>query len=237
MANKKTQKEIESKSPANVQSDQTVKEPLPPTVEKKGMSTGAKVGIGIGVCCCAFLLIIIILIVGIAFWQSRKAAESEKNIKKAEQIIDEELASWQTYHNSRYGFTIKVPTNFSKTESENGDGASFIQSSPSVSINVFAVLGQGQDIDTYLNSARAALFNSSGGASEIEVTDTGLDNMYAQKRIWEYKNPVDNNMVYEVITTGQKNDVFYNIAMMINKSDYDQYKTTYDQMQKSFKYQ
>lgn len=237
MVNKKPQKKIESESSTNVQSDKIAKKPLTPIIEKKGMSIGVKVGIGIGICCCAFLLIIIVLIISIVFWQSRKAAESEKNIKKAEQIIDEELASRQTYHNSRYGFTIKVAANFSKTESENGDGASFIQSSPQVSINVFAVLGQGQDIDAYLNSTRAVLFNSSGGASEIEATSVSLDNMYAQKRIWEYKNPVDSNIVYEVITTGQKNDVFYNIVMTINKSDYGQYKSTYEQIQKSFKYQ
>jgi hypothetical protein len=239
MSKKETKKTTKLKPVKKTAKKPLVKKSTISKVEKKGMSTGAKVGISIGVCCCVVLLIIIVIIISVAVWGSWKTEERSKDYKKEfeEQVgKEDETKSWQTYRNKRFDFEVKVPSEFSKTESANGDGASFTLSSPPISINVFGEVNtENKDLDQYLNSERASLFKGAEEASEIEAGDTYLDGIKAQERIWEYRSPIDGSWNYEVRISSLKSNTFYTIELIIGQLDYEDYKETFELIKENFK--
>jgi L-rhamnose mutarotase len=221
---------LDEKNPDSVLADRK-KSPKP---EKKKLSTGTKIAIGAGICCCFFITIVIIGLIILAVFSGKRTMDTIQNTQKI--IQEDEYSNWQTYKNDRFNFEVKIPDEFVIQESVNGDGASFTKPSPSVSINVFGINASSQNLSFYLDSERENLFEGAEDGLEIESSDTFLGDENAQKRIWEYKNPIDGSETYKVRITAFKNNTFYTIEMIVGKLDYDNYVDTLEKIRKSFKF-
>lgn len=59
------------------------------------------------------------------------------DISRSTKSKDDE-SNWNTYNNERFEFSIKYPENFGYTESENGDGATFLTGDEDVNMSAYA---------------------------------------------------------------------------------------------------
>jgi hypothetical protein len=143
----------------------------------------------------------------------------------------DQTATWSSYKNARYGFSLKYPKTFSSQEPVNGDGVSLTSSSPAITVNAFgAANSQNLSLDVYLNNARAYLFKGAEGASEIETKDTTLGGVAAQERVWQYTNPNDGSLTILAQVAALRGDNIYAAGMVIANSDYSQYSLMFDQI-------
>lgn len=134
------------------------------------------------------------------------------------------IATWQTYSNSRFGFSFKYPATFYPQESANSDGVSLTFSSPPISINAYGTANsQSQSLDEYLNSERADLFKGAEGAEEVLAEDTTLGGITAQNRQWHYVSSADGSNTVLDQVTALKGDNFYTIQMIIGYESYSEY--------------
>lgn len=222
------------KPSTTVQKKPSASESQSPEPVKKGMSTGTKVGIGVGACCCLIILIIILGLIGFAVWRSQQADQVDQKAKEVQEMLSQEQANWQTYTNSRYGFQVKMPKEFVKEESANGDGATFTQSTPSVTFTLFGVPATGQ-LDTYLSTVKQVVGQNTS-VTEVQSSKTTLGNQPAEKRVWLYQNPSSNAWDYLETVIASYNGNFYSVTMNLHSGDYAKYKSTFNSVQKSFKF-
>ena len=144
-------------------------------------------------------------------------------------------AGWKNYQNARYSLTIKYPSTFAAQESQNGDGITLTSSSPAITIRAYGSPNSlNQNLDEYLNTARANLFNEVGSAEELAAEDTTLGGAPAQERIWRYINSVDGTLTVMDQVTTLKISNFYTVQMVITDSDYSQYSPMFDQVLASY---
>lgn len=80
--------------------------------------------------------------------------------------------NWETYANARFGFSVDVPADLVKTESDNGDGASFANGDGTVTISVYGTQIVEGTFSDLLAFSRDAL---SDREAEIGIEQDGGD--------------------------------------------------------------
>jgi hypothetical protein len=131
------------------------------------------------------------------------------------------------YQNSRFGFSLKYPPNFSKQESQNSDGATLTTSDPVMTIRAYGSANVlSQDLTGYLDWAQENLFKEAEApenAKNILKEDAILGGVPAGERQWTYVNSMSGVLTLVDQVTALKGDNFYNLQMEIAYSDYDEY--------------
>jgi len=182
------------------------------------------------------IFIIAGIVVGLSCYYLYKTGTAETSSSPSFQsnpILDSE--SWVTYENDRFGFSLNYPKTFSKTESQNGDGATLTTDSPSLTIRAYGAINlQGQTLDQYLNEVRANLFKEMEGAEEVEVNATTLGDLPAEHRRWDYISPFDGTTTTLDRVTALTNGNFYTLELVIAQSDYAEYYPMYLEILRNF---
>lgn len=133
---------------------------------------------------------------------------------------------WKNYQNSRYGFSLKYPPNFTTAESQNGDGITLTDKDSKITIRAYGSTNAlSQDLPTYINWVRDNLFNESGSptsAEEILAEDVTLGDASAKERQWKYIPSATNILTLTDQITALKNDTFYNLELEMSFANYDE---------------
>lgn len=150
----------------------------------------------------------------------------------------------QSYQNNRYGFSLKYPSTFSASESQNGDGVTLTANNPAITIRAYGSNNAlSQTLNEHLNWSRDNLFQESEdreNAQEILAEDVplGVDGIPAQERQWTVVPSMTGTLTLTDQVTTMKNEVFYSLQMEIAKSDYDEYAAhLFDEILASFEIQ
>ena len=138
-------------------------------------------------------------------------------------------ASWQTYNNNRYEFSIKLPKEYIGEESENGDGNSFVNNNNSnIRIEIFGKNNsEGITLDKYLDNAFAELQMKTKKITKSEKKEIDLDNCTGQERTWHYTDEANKEMVKQKAVC-LKDNVFYVADITAPQKDYESAKSTFD---------
>ncbi len=145
---------------------------------------------------------------------------------------------WETYTNSRFGFSMQVPPNLEKTESQNGDGVTFTDWDPPMTIRVWAV-----NNDQNLTAQQAIDFDKNDlAANEVEnlrVTVEGPIEMGGQgavESIWQYTAPSTGDASTSARAYTVKGTTIYKIEFLIATNQWNSYSTMFDDVFTSFKF-
>lgn len=141
---------------------------------------------------------------------------------------------WLDYKNARYNFTIKYPQSFAKTESINGDGATFTSESPKITLRVYANSAMGLTTDQYLAMDKESLIIELGGVQEISNQSYTLGNLSGKRVIYQYKDPVLGEETIRDQVCAVLNDIAYNLSLTIGYSDYSEYSKMLEEMAATF---
>lgn len=147
-------------------------------------------------------------------------------------------AGWETYNNSRFGFSVQVPPGMEKTASINGDGETFTTWNPPMTIRVFA-----SNNNQNLTAQQAIDFDKQDYATnEVEnlrVTVEGPIKMGGQdavESVWQYTAPSTGDASTLANAYTVKGDTIYKIEFEIGTDQWNQYSTQFDDVFTSFKF-
>ena len=145
---------------------------------------------------------------------------------------------WETYANSRFGFSIQVPPGMDKTASINGDGETFTTWNPPMTIRVWAV-----NNDQNLTAQQAIDFDKQDYATnEVEnlrVTVEGTIEMGGQgavESVWQYTAPSTGDASTSARAYTVKGTTIYKIEFLIGTNQWNSYSTMFDDVFTSFKF-
>jgi len=147
-------------------------------------------------------------------------------------------AGWETYNNSRFGYSIQVPPKLEKTESTNGDGASFTTWDPPMTIRVWA-----ENNDQNLAAQQAIDLDKQSliqeGMENFRVIVEGPIEMGGESAIesvWQYIAPPMGDAATSARAYAIKNNITYSIELLIDTSQWNSYSTIFDDVFTSFKF-
>lgn len=171
------------------------------------------------------ILIIGAIIAGLSWYFISKKGKDTASTAEIGQVYPAE--SWLSYQNSRFGFSLKYPPNFTATESQNGDGVTLASpDNPKMTIRAFASNNAlSQDLTQYLNWVRENLNKESSdlkNAEEILAEDATLSSMAAKERQWKHLPSASGILTLIDQITTLKNDIFYNLELEIPFANYDE---------------
>lgn len=139
------------------------------------------------------------------------------------------------YNNSRFGFVVMPPNDFSSFESENGDGVTYTNTN-GVTIRVFATNNyEGLDVNTYLDNETKRLMTDTGNAKEVSINEVDLGGCEGERRSWEYTSSIDGVETIMERAMCLSDDVFYIVDFESPKDVYDQYSSMFDEIIFSYK--
>lgn len=145
-------------------------------------------------------------------------------------------SNWQKYSNVRFGFTVEAPADFTKNESQNGDGATFSNNS-AATISIFGVNNsENLSLEQYLNKEYSLLQMETPDVKETANGKILLDGCQGEKRTWQYTSVTDGVKTVLAKTTCLKNNVFYALELTSSNSAYVKYTDTFDKITTSFKF-
>lgn len=166
---------------------------------------------------------------------SPSASESQSETPTAS---PKKRVGWETYNNSRFGFSIQVPPNLEKTESVNGDGVTFTTWNPPMTIRAWAV-----NNDLNLTAQQAIDFDKQDYAvNEVEnlrVIVEGPIEMGGQgaiESVWQYTVPSTGDASTSALAYTVKGGVIYKIEFLIGTNYWNQYSTMFDDIFSSFEF-
>lgn len=171
-------------------------------------------------------LLIAGIIGGVGFYIYNKSRTVSPSPSLTQTATTGDLVSYQ---NLRYGFSLKYPQSFSKQESQNGDGVTLTMNDPAITIRVYASMNAlSQNLNEYLNWTRDNLSQDSTDQEDIkeilaEAIPLGTAEIPAQERQWTFTKADNGTLVLVDHVTFLKDDIFYNIQMELDYSDYDEY--------------
>ena len=150
----------------------------------------------------------------------------------------EKRVGWETYNNSRFGFSVQVPPNLDKTESQNGDGATFTTWNPPMTIRVSGAY------NSFEHTAQQAIdFDKNDLATnEVEnlrVTVEGPIEMGGQaavESVWQYTAPSTGDASTSARAYTVKGTYIYKIEFLIGTDQWNSYSTMFDDVFSSFKF-
>lgn len=144
--------------------------------------------------------------------------------------------SLEGYTNSRYGFEIIPPRDFSSFESENGDGVTYTHSN-AVTIRVFgANNSESITLDQYLDKETNEFKTDTGDAKETGINEINLDGCEGERRAWEYSSLVDGTKTIMEKVVCLRDNVFYVMEMIVASSTYSKYSSVFDEVVFSFRF-
>jgi cytoskeletal protein RodZ len=150
----------------------------------------------------------------------------------------EKRVGWETYNNSRFGFSVQVPPNLEKTESINGDGATFTTWNPPMTIRIWAI-----NNDLNLTAQQAIDFDkqdyATNEAENLRVIVEGPIEMGGQgavESIWQYSAPSTGDASTSARAYTIKGGTIYKIEFEIGTNFWNQYSTMFDDVFTSFKF-
>jgi cytoskeletal protein RodZ len=145
---------------------------------------------------------------------------------------------WETYNNSRFGFSVQVPPKLEKTESINNDGATFTTWDPPMTIRIWAV-----NNDQNLTAQQAIDFDKQDYAlNEVEnlrVPVEGPIEMGGQsavESVWQYTVPSTGDASTSARAYTVKGTTIYKIEFAIATNQWDSYSTMFDDVFTSFEF-
>lgn len=145
---------------------------------------------------------------------------------------------WETYNNSRFGFSIQVPPNLEKTESQNGDGATFTTWDPPMTIRVWA-----ENNSLNLTTQQAIDFDKQDYATNevdnLKVIVEGtieMGDQSAVESIWQYSAPSTGDASTSARAYTVKGTTIYKIEFLIGTDQWSSYSTMFDDIFTSFKF-
>lgn len=150
----------------------------------------------------------------------------------------EKRVGWETYSNSRFGFSLQVPPNLDKTESQNGDGATFTTWDPPMTIRVSGAYNSlehttQQAIDFDKNDL------ATNEVENLRVIIEGpieVGNEKAIESIWQYIVPATGDAQTSARAYVIKNNIVYKIEFLIDTNQWNSYSTMFDDIFTSFKF-
>lgn len=145
---------------------------------------------------------------------------------------------WETYNNSRFGFSVQVPPKLEKTESINNDGATFTTWDPPMTIRIWAV-----NNDQNLTAQQAIDFDKQDYAlNEVEnlrVPVEGPIEMGGQaavESVWQYTAPSTGDASTSARAYTVKGTTIYKIEFSIGTDQWSSYSTMFDDVFTSFEF-
>ena len=145
---------------------------------------------------------------------------------------------WETYNNSRFGFSVQVPPGMEKTASVNGDGETFTTWNPPMTIRV-----SGSYNSQNLTAQQAIDFDKQDYAlNEVEnlrVTVEGKIQMGGQdaiESVWQYTVPSTGDAITDAHAYTIKGDTIYKIEFEIATNQWNSYSTMFDDIFTSFEF-
>ena len=179
-------------------------------------------------------LVILTAIIGGGCYLLYKIGNTNNTTNNQTKPANTSKTGWLDYKNSRYNFAVKYPQSFEKTESINGDGATFTSQSPAITLRIFGVLATGMTAEQYLAMGKESLITEMGTVEEIGNESFNLGNLPGKRLVLKYKDPVLGEFTVEDQITAVKNDVAYNLTMTIAFSDYSEYSKMLEEMAATF---
>ncbi|MBU2595833.1 hypothetical protein KJ713_03320, partial [Patescibacteria group bacterium] len=148
----------------------------------------------------------------------------------------EKRVGWETYNNSRFGYSIQVPPNLEKTESINGDGAAFTNWNPPMTITVWAKNNSlNMTAQQAIDADKEGLIND--GMENFRVIVEGSIEMGGESAIesvWQYIAPPMGDAATSARAYVVKNNVIYSIEFLIDTNQWNSYSTMFDDIFTSF---
>ncbi len=145
---------------------------------------------------------------------------------------------WQIYTNSRFNYSMEVPPNLEKTESINGDGASFTNWDPPMTIRVWATNNSlGLTAQQAIDSDKQSLLKD--GMENFRVIVEGPIEMGGEpaiESVWQYIAPPMGDAATSARAYVVKNNIIYSIEFLIDTSQWNSYSTMFDDVFESFKF-
>lgn len=145
---------------------------------------------------------------------------------------------WETYNNSRFGFSIQVPPGMDKTASINGDGETFTTWDPPMTIRVWA-----SNNDQNLTAQQAIDFDKQDYAlnesENLRVTVEGPIEMGGQaavESVWQYTAPSTGDASTSARAYTVKGTTIYKIEFLIGTNQWNSYSTMFDDVFTSFEF-
>jgi len=207
---------------------------------KEKVSAGLVIFLIIAVIVIIVLLAIIIYFLFKAGSQTALEPSSSLSASPSESSTapPEQRAGWETYTNSRFSYSLEVPPDLEKTESQNGDGATFTTWNPPMTIRVW-----GENNSLNLTAQQAIDFDKNDLAvNEVEnlrVIVEGTIEMggeEAVESVWQYTAPSTGDATTSARAYTVKGDAIYKIEFLIDSERWNQYSTTFDEIFSSFQF-
>ena len=179
---------------------------------------------------CVSVVVLGIIVIVIAVYVVSRAA---KNLDKS-QGQSETATTYSTYTNADWHFSIKYPSDYSKEESVNGDGATFKSPAGDTELRAFSVLAS-KTSSQYLDGVFSLMKDSIGfrDVTEIENASQKLGSLSGDKRVWMYYTS-DTSMV-EVRIAAVGGDNMYNVSMTSSYDNYVSHSNVMADLAASFK--
>lgn len=228
----------------------------PSDSSKKSMSRGMKIGLGL--CGCLLLTAIVIGVAIFFFYAGQKSLE--KTAPTSTAIATETAAptssptnsltptpttttqtrtGWQRYENSRYKFSLEVPSTLIKEESANSDGATFTTHDPPMTVRVWA-----ENNSLNLTAQQAIDFdkedfakNEAENFTTLEEEQIKMDSQSAVRSVWSYSSPETGDAITAAKAYTAKGGNIYKLEFLIDYSAWAEYSQMFDEIVASFQFE
>jgi len=180
---------------------------------------------------CISVVVIGIIVIVIAFYVISRVG---KNLDKS-QGQSQTATTYSTYTNADWHFSVKYPSDYSKEESVNGDGATFKSPIGDIELRAFSVLANGHTASQYLDGIFSLAKSSMPlrTVTEIENTSSNLGDLPGNKRVWMYYTADTTNVEVRVAAVGGDN--MYNVSMTSSYDNYVSHSNVMADLAASFK--
>ena|SRR3990167_2826021 len=188
----------------------------------------------------AFLAAVIIYLIFRSNGQPAPASSPSTSASASETATasPKKRVGWETYNNSRFSYSVQVPPNLDKTESQNGDGAAFTTWDPPMTIRVSGAYNSlnhtaQQAIDFDKNDLAT---NEVENLKVIVEGPIEMGGQAAVESVWQYTAPSTGDASTSARAYTIKNNIVYKIEFLIATDQWNSYPTMFDDIFDSFKF-